>query len=465
MGLTSGDFLMPPEAEHFVQCLQPYKLQDVGSDKWLDQHEKIEQLNKTAHQQAKDGTDEFVMEFFNLEEKVSVLIHNLVTIELWKEKIFPLLESDIASMTCLRNYLPVYHECSIINLLEVIMFHESTALTAGDQLVDLVDYCYRKLTHLVCTKNKDLWPMHDNAKDALQMTDLQLLTQQRIEAEFHICTSAITVMQSLTQHRKALPLTVTTRMIETHDIMLTFVPLMEKAPWVRKSRGGVLQKFEEHEWVSIADDEHTKLPRLQGSLWLAIYNLVMDAEFCARYEMTSTRRASLLRLRRFLHELVFDQIPPLAELLRSLENLSLQGSLAGADTSTPAPFLVEVVAQIREELVKEHDGKWPQLAKTALEEIFSKEVSKDLMQRMGNMVTIPTDIENPICGNCGGDATHRCSRCKSEWYCSRECQVAHWPDHEETCNLFLDVAKKELEGMETVKSTTNAATAGIEVLD
>ena len=25
----------------------------VGSDKWLDQHERIEQLNKNAHQQAK----------------------------------------------------------------------------------------------------------------------------------------------------------------------------------------------------------------------------------------------------------------------------------------------------------------------------------------------------------------------------------------------------------------------------
>ena len=40
----------------------------------------------------KKGTDEFIMEFFNLEEKVGVLIHNLITIELWKEKMYPHLE-------------------------------------------------------------------------------------------------------------------------------------------------------------------------------------------------------------------------------------------------------------------------------------------------------------------------------------------------------------------------------------
>ena len=116
-------------------------------------------MNKTAHHQAKEGTDEFVMEFFNLEEKVDVVIQHLVTIEIWKEKLYPHLEEDIAHMTCLRNYLPLYHEASLINLLEILLYHESSAQVAGDALVDLVDYCYRKLTYLVSRKNKDLWPI------------------------------------------------------------------------------------------------------------------------------------------------------------------------------------------------------------------------------------------------------------------------------------------------------------------
>ena len=317
---------MPAEAEHYVRSLIAYELSDVGSTQWLDQHECIEQLNKTAHQQAKDGTDEFVMEFFNIEDKINVVISNLITVELWKDKVFPFLQEKIASMSCLRNYLPLYHEASLVNLIEILMYHESIALTCCDRLVDLVDYCYRKLTYLIQRKNKDLWPQLANQEELLTQTDLDLLMQQKIECEFHVATSCISVLQSLTQHRKSLPLTITTRMIDSQDILLTLVPLMEKAPWIRKTKAGVLQKFEEHEWIPIAEDEHTKLPLLQGTLWLAIYNLVMDSDFQARYEMSSVRRANLLRLRRFLHELVFDQIPPLADLLRALENLSLHGT-------------------------------------------------------------------------------------------------------------------------------------------
>ncbi|GFH52355.1 hypothetical protein CTEN210_08831 [Chaetoceros tenuissimus] len=45
-----------------------------------------------------------------------------------------------------------------------------------------------------------------------------------------------------------------------------------------------------------------------------------------------------------------------------------------------------------------------------------------------------------MCHNCfqsGEDVGHRmsiCSKCNSVQYCSRECQVAHWPKHKEVCN-------------------------------
>lgn len=463
MSEASGVLLMPAEAEHYVRSLKKYDLKDVGSSSWLDQHEYVEQLNKTAHQQAKDGTDEFVMEFFNIEDKMNVLISNLITVELWKEKVFPLLLEKIASMSCLRNYLPLYHEASVLNLIEVLMYYESIALSCGDMLIDLVDYCYRKLTYLIHKKNKDLWPQPADQKELLTQSDLDLLKQQNVECEFHICTSCISVFQSLTQHRKSLPLTITTRMIDTQDVLLTLVPLMEKAPWIRKTKAGILQKFEEHEWISIAEDEHTKLPRLQGTLWLAIYNLVMDSDFQSRYEMSSVRRANLLRLRRFLHELVFDQIPPLADLLRALENLSLQGEFQGVEAN-PTPFLVEVVAEFRETLLASHEGSWDAIAASGFEEIFSVPVPHKDIERMGKMVTIPEDLDDPVCGNCGGEAAHRCSRCKNEWYCSRECQVAHWSAHESTCNMFLEAAKEQLDRI-VLKHGSDKARDSIQIMD
>jgi len=40
-------------------------------------------------------------------------------------------------------------------------------------------------------------------------------------------------------------------------------------------------------------------------------------------------------------------------------------------------------------------------------------------------------MDDPKCANCGKNATSRCSRCKSEWYCSKECQIKRWKVHKE----------------------------------
>ena len=38
------------------------------------------------------------------------------------------------------------------------------------------------------------------------------------------------------------------------------------------------------------------------------------------------------------------------------------------------------------------------------------------------------------CDACGGErASYRCSGCRMTRYCSRECQVAHWPTHRDNC--------------------------------
>lgn len=32
----------------------------------------------------------------------------------------------------------------------------------------------------------------------------------------------------------------------------------------------------------------------------------------------------------------------------------------------------------------------------------------------------------------------KCSRCKSTWYCSRECQVKHWATHKKECREMVN---------------------------
>ena len=52
-------------------------------------------------------------------------------------------------MSILTFVMQLYHEATVVNLLETVLFHEEAAQSGEDAMLDLADYCYRKLTYLV----------------------------------------------------------------------------------------------------------------------------------------------------------------------------------------------------------------------------------------------------------------------------------------------------------------------------
>ena len=55
---------------------------------------------------------------------------------------------------------------------------------------------------------------------------------------------------------------------------------------------------------------------------------------------------------------------------------------------------------------------------------------------MGNFPGDVTGLQvgKVLCVQCSAfGCPNRCSRCKQVWYCSRECQKAHWKVHKPDC--------------------------------
>jgi hypothetical protein len=104
----------------------------------------MDRLNIQAHKNAIGSTDEFVMEAFVTNEKMELLIRDLLTAETWKLKVFPLLSKEVAQLSSIKSYMCMYHEASICNLLEVFLYHKTACDSSDDALVEVIDYCYRK---------------------------------------------------------------------------------------------------------------------------------------------------------------------------------------------------------------------------------------------------------------------------------------------------------------------------------
>lgn len=91
---------------------------------------------------------EFIMEISVTYDKIKVLIYELIVSEEWKKNVLPLIKNDIIKLNSYRNYIPIYHEAAVVNMLEILMFHRDTVDSADNYILELIDYCYRKLVKL-----------------------------------------------------------------------------------------------------------------------------------------------------------------------------------------------------------------------------------------------------------------------------------------------------------------------------
>uniref|UniRef100_A0A8C5J682 Zinc finger MYND domain-containing protein 10 n=1 Tax=Junco hyemalis TaxID=40217 RepID=A0A8C5J682_JUNHY len=464
--------LSPAEAEALVRALQGSELRDIGGQGWLRQHEYVEKLNMHGILSASAGQEQLLTELLVSHAKIPVLIGELISVEIWKHKVFPVLcrLQDFKPRSTFPIYVVLHHEASIINLLETVFFHKvrGSAFPAGkplgwnaagtelceplvavqeicesaeDSILDLIDYCHRKLTLLAArsTAAPAATSAGLPAEPLASPSSMQELQKQAEVMEFEISLKALSVLRFITDHLDSLPLSALTRMLNTHNLPCLLVELVEHCPW-SCWEAGKLKKFENGTWHVVPPEEQGKMTKLDGQVWLALLNLLLSPECQRKYRCDGFNKSQLLKLRAFLTDVLIDQLPNLVEMQRFLSYLAV---------TDPAPpkkdLILEQVPVIWDHILKKNSGKWEAIAKHQVKHAFSPTDEELKLQARRWAQTYSLDIlealapDKPRCRVCGAEAAKRCSRCRNEWYCSRACQVQHWQKHKPACDLMAKV--------------------------
>lgn len=306
------------EAERLIERLAKFSVEEVGGSRWMQQHQTIATLNLQAHQCALTKCDEFVVEAVLTFSKLDTIIHDLLIIEVWKEHVLPHLIERLSVANSMRAYFVFYHEATLVNLLEVLFFHAHVCEAAGEKLIEVVDYLGRKLTKLNGGYDFRSLELVDKSPSEMSTalaakTPLEELRAHLAQIEFKVCIAACSLVRFLCEHADKLPLSVCSRITDTHDLLVLVIPLIENPPWTRRS-GGKWQKLVDQKWTDVAPIDLLRVTKLEGQPWLSLYFLLAKTVFRERYHINAFRKSQLLRVRKYINEVLLDQLPFLADI-------------------------------------------------------------------------------------------------------------------------------------------------------
>ncbi|XP_046646929.1 zinc finger MYND domain-containing protein 10-like isoform X3 [Daphnia pulicaria] len=381
----------------------------------------------------------------------------------------------------------LYHEGAVISLLELLLYHSAACEALGDSIVDLLDYCHRTLLRSAAASA--------SSRNHPSLADSPILKHLDVShLEANIAIRCIAILRFLAGHADNLSEIVTSRMLTTTDVPLLAVQLlMDQQPWIRRVRrqsdgddesgsrnddDEMLEIYDNGQWRRCSHDEASgssggQIHPVAAHLWLLLLSLLMSPVAPRKYDLNDFRCQQLLKLRSSLNPYVIDQIPPLAEFEQWLVQLSIVGAhqvWRHSGSSLQKPFILELVAEMRQLMLKQLAAEWTAILDGQRQ--FLSDESPETIHRLAaiydpehleatfdhctsrHTTTEPTTTTSAAaaadaagrqtniagsstCTLCAKPALHRCSRCRRQHYCSKECQVADWPNHNSDCKPAL----------------------------
>eukprot|EP01064_Diplonema_japonicum_P013160 TRINITY_DN20581_c0_g1_i1.p1 TRINITY_DN20581_c0_g1~~TRINITY_DN20581_c0_g1_i1.p1 ORF type:complete len:407 (+),score=133.37 TRINITY_DN20581_c0_g1_i1:54-1274(+) len=387
-GFVGNQILVQPEAEAMVRDLEPFSIEDVGTKQWQLQRKKMEQLNCQAHYNTSKGSGDFVTDAVLGHDKVTVVIHELLVIEQWRRKVFPSIREKVMAMnpTCLYSLL--YYEGVLVNFLELVFWTEEGVARCDDDLLEVLDYLWRNIITLN-SANDDYWPSPSSIEDIKSGAGISKMDSERRQ-EFTICMTSISLLWYIIDKMKVLPMSAVNNILKKNDMPVGLAVLLDNRPWLRRGTDG-MEKFITKEWKKVTRGDTMVVCEYEAHVWFMMHCLLTNPICREKYSYTVWRKDQLLKCRKFLNEILLDQIPPLADLQRALDELSFLDPPASAEEKFKSTLVIEPVPRLMNSILKGanfkslsamHEARLTDKA-TVMEQ--SKEMSQMIDQLIGSL--------------------------------------------------------------------------------
>lgn len=252
------------------------------------------------------------------------------------------------------------------------------------------------------------------------------------ELDFSVGLNCLVLFRSITDKiSTGLSLAVMRSMLVDHDFVTLMVLLLEMAPWIRESRSGY-EVFNAMGWKRIKKEDLNIVTKLEAQVWLSVMNLLLEKDSRQMYQYSSKKKATVMKLKDWMSEETVDQIPPLTDLQRYIEELSM---MIPPDNEQPS-VSIQMVSSIRDDILLQVNATTVSSQEKLLLNSDSSLKAMSQERIMKSLIEVYNRSEldqEQMCASCGDVATQRCSICKDQWYCSRPCQVKDWKIHKGVC--------------------------------
>lgn len=436
------DIIQPEEYDLCVQQIRPFDVLAIGTEPWLDAHENLMKLNQQAIVEASTYREELVKELLIINDKIVILVHEAYCILVWRTKVLPRLLSADQERTNANFilYTILYHEAMVVSLLEMCLYHENGCAALNDATMDLIDYCAHAITQLIGLVHMRNFHEEVDAKMVANESMAEEIERQKRDLQYKIGMRCITILSFMADKIDTLQLNVIRRMVQTHDIPCLLSEILHCQPWQRNVNG--IEKYIDDKWTRVSGIDFVKVTKIEAHTWFCLRQLLSNRDAMGMYEINEFRQREISKCEMFLGANVLDQLPPLADLKHRLCTLGL------SESKTKTQVILEEVPQIRDNIVSalKKAGGYAEAVRLHTERFFGLSQNEvvawaqrlntvynfDLLEKVEE-TTEPKSAKRNVCGQCGIDATQKCSNCEQVYYCTRECQVKNWPLHKTIC--------------------------------